>query len=209
MFHLFTLQGQRIDSQLEHLSKNIRVHHTKNNDRLKKFEEGKSDNKNPETGRERNYGADIYKEASRTESGKSPVFHASEIMSSPVFTINPELSVNDAWKEFMNRKVRHMPVLSSDNKIIGIISDRDILKKIIISDGKIETAENAAVKDIMSTDVIATNPLTDIRRIAKAMLDNHISAMPVVNEDGSMAGIITRSDILYAIIHQPELKLWA
>ncbi|PKL18326.1 MAG: hypothetical protein CVV49_06870 [Spirochaetae bacterium HGW-Spirochaetae-5] len=35
-----------------------------------------------------------------------------------------------------------------------------------------------------------------------------IGAIPVVNEDGSIAGIITWSDILFAVIHQTELKLW-
>lgn len=208
MFHLFTLQGKRIDAQLEHLPKNIRVHHSKSSNRVKKFDEGNSSGNSSGTGI-RNYGADVYKEASRMENEKAPVFHASSIMSYPVFTVGPEVSVNDAWLKFVEKKVHHMPVMSDDGKIIGIVSDRDLLKKLIISDGVIESVRDASVCDTMSTDVIATTPLTDIRRIAKVMLDHHIGAMPVVNPDGSIAGIITRSDILYAIIHQPELKLWA
>ncbi len=209
MFHLFTLQGKRIDAQLEHLPKNIRVHHAKSSNRVKKFDEGGSSNQSTGTGSGRNYGADIYKEASKMESEKTPVFHASGIMSFPVFTVGPDVSVNDAWQKFMDKKVHHMPVVSEDGKIIGIVSDRDLLKKLIINDNVIETSRDASVREIMSTDVLATTPLTDIRRIAKVMLDHHIGAMPVVNTDGSIAGIITRSDILYAIIHQPELKLWA
>lgn len=211
MFHLFTLQGKRIDAQLEQLPKNTRVHHTKSNNRLKKFM--KDEPRNNTGGEARvpvnNYGADVYKEAMQKETGKSPVFHASDIMSSPVFTIGLDISVNDAWKIFMDKKVHHMPVLSPEGKLVGIVSDRDLLKKLIISDGKIETARDAVVNDIMSAEVIATSPLTDIRRIAKGMLDHHIGAMPIVNDDGVIVGIITRSDILYAIIHQPELKLWA
>ncbi len=209
MFHLFTLQGKRIDAQLEHFPKNVRVHHSKSSSRTKKFEEGNSSPLESGIGSSRNYGTDAYKEASRMENEKSPVFHVSGIMSSPVFTVSPEISVNDAWLQFMEKKVHHMPVVTDDGKIIGIVSDRDLLKKLIINDGVVESSRDAAVEEIMSTDVIATTPMTDIRRIAKVMLDNHIGAMPVVDQDGTIAGIVTRSDILYAIIHQPELKLWA
>jgi len=143
------------------------------------------------------------------ENEKAPVFNASGIMSYPVFTVGPDVSVKEAWVEFMDKKVHHMPVISDEGKIIGIISDRDLLKKLIISDGVIETSRDSSVRDTMSSDVLATTPLTDIRRIAKVMLDHHIGAMPVVSTEGELAGIITRSDILFAIIHQPELKLWA
>lgn len=209
MFHLFTLQGNRIDAPLENLHRNVRVHHARNSSRVKKFSEDGYFKNGSGSGGGGNYGTDVYREASRMENVKSQVFHASEIMSSPVFTIGLDVSANDAWNEFMDKKVHHMPVLSAEGKIIGIISERDLLKKLIINDGKVETARDATVKDIMSTDVIATTPLTDIRRIAKAMLDHQIGVMPVVSGDGSIAGIITRSDILYAIIHQPELNLWA
>ncbi len=211
MFHLFTLQGKRIDAQLEQLPRNTRVHHAKSNNRMKKFMEGDPHEaiKEPDIEAVKNYGAEVYKEASQKESQKSPVFHASDIMSSPVFTIEPEVNVGDAWMKFMDKKVHHMPVLSSEGKLIGIVSDRDLLRELIINKGNIELAKDVTVNDVMSTEVIATTPLTDIRRIAKAMLSNHIGAMPIVNDDGVIVGIITRSDILYAIIHQPELKLWA
>lgn len=207
MFHLFTLQGKRIDAQLEHIPKNFRVHHTKNNNRIIKSGNGDSPGQN--NVKIQNYGADAYKEAVLDEYEKMPVFHASKIMSTPVFTIGPEVSAYDVWLKFMENKFHHMPVVSDQGKLIGIVSDRDFFKKLEVCDGKVESGKDTTVKEIMSTDVIATALLTDIRRIAKAMLDHHIGAMPVLNEDGSLAGIITRSDILHAIIHQPELKFWA
>jgi len=208
MFHLFTLQGKRIDAQLEHLPKNIRVHHARGNNRVRKFHEGEAGN-NGDANNGKSYGADVYRETSRFEYEKSPVFHASGIMTSPVCTIGPDVSISDAWEKFTGKKIHHMPVVSDEGKLIGIISDRDFFKIVKVSDGKFENQLNAVVSDIMSDEVIAASPLTDIRRIAKAMLDHHIGAMPIVNEDGTITGIITRSDILYAIIHQPELNLWA
>lgn len=209
MFHLFTIQGKRLDTGLEQLQRNPRVHHTKSNNRVRKFSEnGSFKGSGTGNGAAKN-GIDTYKEASMAALDREPVFHASEIMSYPVFTIKAGTSVYDAWSEFSDKMVHHMPVVSDEGLIIGIVSDRDLLKKIIISGGKIETSKEVTVAEVMSMDVIATSPLTDIRRIAKAMLDNHIGAMPVVDNDGKITGIITRSDILFAIIHHQDLNLWA
>jgi CBS domain-containing protein len=207
MFQLFTLQGTRIDANLEQLPKIPRVHHSKGSNRTRKFIK----NESTSTNREGNlsYGVNLYKETADMEIKKTHVFHVSEIMTSPVFNITKDLSVQEAWQLFVEKNVHHMPVLSENGGIIGILSDRDILKKLIISDDKIDSAEDKRVEDIMSTDVIATSPTTDIRRIAKGMLEYHIGAMPVVDEHGTVIGIITRSDILYAVIHHPELELWA
>jgi acetoin utilization protein AcuB len=209
MFHLFTLQGKRIDASLEHLPKTIRVHHTKSNNPVRKFVEGESP-RNNEGGENLNiHAAEVYREVDLQGKDNSPVFHASEIMSSPVFTIEPEVPAYNAWMKFMEKKLHHMPVVSDNGKIMGIISDRDFLKKLIISSKKIETTGDFLVKDIMTSDVIAANTLTDIRRIAKAMLDYHIGAMPIIDDSELPVGIITRTDILYAIIHHPEIKFWA
>ncbi len=209
MFHLFTLQGKRIDAQLEHLPSNIKVHHVKGKNRTRKFVEGESSSQDAGKNESFSYGVDAYKDAAMNGKEKTQVFHASEIMSFPVFTIGPDVSAGDAWLEFLDKKVHHMPVVSDEGKLIGIISDGDISKKLISCDDGTGKNTGETVKDIMSSDVVATSPLTDIRRIAKAMLDHHLGAMPIVNDNGSIAGIISRSDILYAIIHQPGLKLWA
>ena len=208
MFHLFTLQGKRIDAQLEHLPKAVRVHHAKSNNRVRKFI-GNDLSGHAQGRPEANYGAGVYKEISQIEYEKDHVYHASEIMSSPVFTITPEVYVKDAWGMFIGKKVHHMPVDTDDCKLIGILSDRDLLKNLVISGDKVEIVIDSTVNSLMSEEVIAASPLTDIRRIAKAMFDHHIGAMPVVNEESAIVGIITRSDILFAIIHHPDLNLWA
>ena len=207
MFQLFTLQGKRIDAKLEQLPKSTRVHHSKGSNRARKFIE--KDSYSPNSEGNLSYELNLYKETADMESKKSPVLHVSEIMTSPVFNITKDVSIQEAWHQFIEKNVHHMPVLSDSGEMIGILSDRDILKKLIISDGKISGAEDKMVGDIMSTEVIAAYPTTDIRRIAEGMLENHIGSMPIVDEAGSIIGIITRSDILYAVIHHPELDLWA
>jgi acetoin utilization protein AcuB len=212
MFHLFTLQGKQADLPLENLKHDLRVATVGKKYRARKFIEGREDRvaeRHTGTGEAGSPALKAYKESSRLVNEKERVYYASEIMSSPVISIEPEITAADAWIRFGESSVRHMPVLSASGDIIGILSERDLLKQLIIRDGKVEDAVEIKVKDIMSREVIATNPGTDIRRVARAMLEQHIGLMPVVAEDNTLAGVVTRSDILHAIIHLPGLSLWA
>jgi len=137
------------------------------------------------------------------------IYFAYEIMSSPVHTLHQELKITDAWAFFMTQEVHHMPVLSDSDEMIGMVSDSDLLKRLIIIDNTIENVTDTKVKDVMTREVISAGRVTDIRRIAKAMFDNHIGTMPILDENVLLAGIITRSDILYALINSPPLKIWA
>ena len=101
-----------------------------------------------------------------------------------------------------------MPVISKENKIIGILSDRDILKCLCILECSENNIADKKVTEIMTRKVITAGKLTDIRRIAKAMFENHVGTMPIVEDSGELAGIITRSDILYALVNYPPLSLW-
>ncbi len=213
MFHLFTLDGKQADLPLERLKPNLRVNRVEKKYRSRKYIEsdvrGTEERSTPGEGGDYHQASEAYSKAVRMENTSERVFKAFEIMSTPVITIEPEITAADAWKRFNDSGVRHMPVLSHEGAIIGILSERELLKQLIIRDGKVEDAREIAVRDIMSSDVIATGPLTDIRRVARAMLDQHVGLMPIVDEQGGLSGVVTRSDILHAIIHHPGLSLWA
>ncbi len=209
MFHIFTLQGKKIDLPLERLPQNVKIRQVQKRDMARKTIEGKSFDQEMFEGGHVSYARDAYEKAIKIDNEGRPVFHAGEIMNFPVLSIAPEIKVSDAWVTFKKANVRHMPVLSEEGRIIGIVSDRDLLKQLIIKEGAMEDVRDVRVKDIMADEVITASPLTDIRRIAKVMLDHHIGTMPIVNEGELLAGIITRSDILHAIINHPQLKLWA
>lgn len=211
MFHLFTLQGKRMDVPLEHLHRHLRVHHTGANYSVKKFNEGEphGENTGGESAGNHSHEAGLYRESTRMEYSGSPLFHASEIMSAPVLTAKQSDPAMDVWVKFRDKKIHHMPVISDEGHLAGIVSDRDLLRNLMDGSGRFRIHDSITVRDVMSTDVIATTPLTDIRRIAKAMFDHNIGAMPVVNDRGSILGILTRSDILYTLISMPELNRWA
>ena len=64
------------------------------------------------------------------------------------------------------------------------------------------------VGDVMTTPVVAASPLTDIRRIARVMLDRDVDGVPIVNEAGVLLGFVSRSDILRAVVTDPPLSMW-
>ena len=62
--------------------------------------------------------------------------------------------------------------------------------------------------DAATTPVVAATPLTDIRRIARVMLERNVDGVPIVNDNGALLGFVSRSDILHAVIADPPLSMW-
>jgi CBS domain-containing protein len=64
------------------------------------------------------------------------------------------------------------------------------------------------VVDVMWTPVPSVSPDTDIRRVARVLLDTGLPGLPVVSEEGKVTGFVSRSDILRAVVADPPLDLW-
>ncbi len=132
------------------------------------------------------------------------VVYAEQIMTFPVTTLFPENIVEQAYKLFHKHKFRHLPVINSDKRLQGIISDRDILKVL----GNInEQGKNIKISTVMTTKVLTAIRKTDIRYITRLFVENRIGSMPVMDER-KLVGMITRTDILKAVINHYELELW-
>jgi len=140
-----------------------------------------------------------YKHTNANTNSKRTVAFASEIMSSPVHTISSKESIRDAQKLMEHYQINHLPVLE-DDKILGIISDRDVLQNL-------NTKANTLLKNICKKDVIATKKYTEIKILASIMIDHEISCLPVINDDNSICGIVTKTDLLKYIIKGSPLDV--
>jgi len=140
------------------------------------------------------------------------VVYAEQIMTFPVESLMNDSTLLEATKIFKKYKFRHLPVVSSTGKILGMVSDRDILKTIgnFCDTNNINLSQikdNIKVESIMINEVLTANIKTDIRYIALLFIENRIGSIPIVHE-GALVGIITRSDILKSITNHYEIELW-
>ena len=149
-----------------------------------------------------------YRQMLPEELERGPLVHAAQVMSRPVVTVRDDATAAEAWRILHEQHIRQAPVLDAGGKLIGIVSERDLLTSIDVEGGKVIENLRRRVRDVMTTPVVAAVPITDIRRIAAAMLTGGVDGVPVVGEDGRLEGFVSRSDVLRAVVRDPPLSLW-
>ncbi|MCP4604167.1 MAG: CBS domain-containing protein [Proteobacteria bacterium] len=97
--------------------------------------------------------------------------------------------------------IRHIPVVDDTGNLIGILSNRDILKALgrdFYDDSEVDDSKNDSViiGDIMTTDVYTIRDYESASTAAKIMLNNKIGALPVIGESGQLIGLVTETDFL-------------
>ena len=136
---------------------------------------------------------------------------ASQIMSKPVVSLQASMPVREAVNILQARGFRHVPVLSDQNQLVGMISDRDIYRCMCRS-GSVclhcsSTKEDVAIESIMKDQVLAASIDVDARYIARLFVEQRVGAVPIVEND-QLVGIVTRSDILKAVMLHFNLDIW-
>lgn len=139
---------------------------------------------------------------------RDPLFHAYQIMAHEVFTLTPEIAAATAWRMLLGQGVRQAPVLDESGNVIGLVTERDLLTTFNLERKQARTPLTHHVRDVMITPVICADPVTDIRRIARAMIELDLPCLPVTNENRGLLGLVSRGDILRAVIADPPLSLW-
>ena len=129
-------------------------------------------------------------------------------MQTRVITLNADDEVANAWHILVGNQIHQAPVLDAGQRLTGIVSERNLLTTLNIADGKVRDVLLKRVQDVMTTPVVAASPLTDIRRIARVMLDRDVDGVPITSESGALVGFISRSDILRAVVTDPPLSIW-
>jgi acetoin utilization protein AcuB len=120
-------------------------------------------------------------------------------MSHPVITIQPEMPVIDALNMMKREHIRRAPVLK-DGKLVGIVSDKDLLNASPSPATSLSIYEinylvsKIQVKDVMTKKVITVNEDTPIEEASAIMLDSKIGGLPVVRGE-AVVGMITETDL--------------
>jgi CBS-domain-containing membrane protein len=214
MFAIYDIEGRRFRDTLENLRKIQEVKHSARVHSSYKASEGEQRPISRTTSAESggvpvsNKAVLAYREM-RQLNRREPIFHAYQLMSNPVSTVSIEMEILAAQRYFHQQGLRQMPVMSMEQRIVGLLSIEDLLQFIIIDDGHIRYVEGKRVADAMSQQVITADPVSDIRRIAQVMLEYHLHSVPIVDELDTLIGIVARSDILRAVMNDPPLNMWS
>ncbi|WP_038247230.1 CBS domain-containing protein [Ghiorsea bivora] len=139
------------------------------------------------------------------------VLQASQVMTTPVVTLFVQETASKALDILGKGDFRHIPVLSEQQSLIGMVSDRDIYRCMCgTSMGCMHCAEDkqsVLIEQVMKDEVLTASVDTDARYIARLFVEQRVGAMPIVEED-KLVGIVTRSDILKAVMLNLHLDVW-
>lgn len=123
-----------------------------------------------------------------------------ERMTHPVITVSPELPIPEAHKIMRDNNIRRLPVVDNKNKLVGIISNKDIINAspspaTSLSIWEINYLINKIkIQDVMTKEVVSVGINDTIEKAARLMTDHKIGGLPVLSED-DLVGIITETDL--------------
>ena len=128
-----------------------------------------------------------------------------ERMSRHPMTVTPNTPVEQALKRMHDEKVRRFPVVDDDGKLVGIVSDKDLLYAAPSPATSLSIFElhylysRITVSQVMTREVITVEESDPIEEAARIMVDNKIGGLPVMRE-GKLVGIVTETDIFKTLM---------
>ncbi len=151
-----------------------------------------------------------YQQQTARKQQLKPTILAHDLMTTPAHALPSDSTILDAWTLMSHKGFRHLPVTSLHGAVVGIVSDRDLLHHApdVILTGHTGQSGLRKLAEIMTYRVISATPLTEIREIARVMLDEHIHAVPILDSQRHLVGILARHDLLRGIAHHGPLELW-
>ena len=144
-------------------------------------------------------------------------------MTRVVVTASPEDSFKDVVERMLARGVSSLPVVTSDGRLVGIISETDLIaneafeprgRGALALVGQALSGHDAAfvrkagerrVRELMTGDVLCADPDQSVRKAARVMLDCEVNHLPVV-DDGQVVGVVSRQDLL-AVFRRPDADI--
>ena len=129
-----------------------------------------------------------------------------EKMTTPVITLPADAPFQDAFKLMRDRKIRRIPVVDRHQRLVGIVSERDMLHAAPSPATSLSIWEmnyllwKLNIGDIMTKKVVTVYPDTPLQDAAQLLIEHRIGGLPVVDADQRVVGVITETDIFKAFV---------
>jgi CBS domain-containing protein len=138
-----------------------------------------------------------------------------DIMTTRVISVSKDTTFREMATSLREYRISAFPVVDGDRKVIGIVSEADMLNKEALVDepgvfgGILHRRDQAKARgitagDLMTTAVVAVRPEDTVEHAAKLMYDRGVKRLPVTNADGRLVGIISRADVLSVFARTDE-----
>jgi CBS domain-containing protein len=128
------------------------------------------------------------------------VLQAKDVMTKNVITIHPDATLEEAIHRLIEKGISGMPVIEESGKMVGIISEKDILNFFAFS----RDLRNIKVKEVMTENVISFPPEIAVEKIALSIGLNKFRRAPILDGD-ILVGIISRRDIIRVALRISEV----
>lgn len=112
-----------------------------------------------------------------------------DIMTTALMTVTPEETIESVDFEMKVANLRHIPVVGPHNELVGIVSDRDILRAV-------REPSSRPIAQIMKGEVRTVRPQDPALQALDVLLANRIGCVPVVGDDRQLVGIVTETSFL-------------
>ncbi len=125
-----------------------------------------------------------------------------DIMSRKVVALQANDSLENIEEGMARYRIRHMPVVDEDNKLIGLLTHRDLMHGLSssLSEQREKRDElirsHAKVSALMNTDVLAVRPEALVSDVGRMLWDKKIGCVPVTDEDDFLLGMVTEADFV-------------
>jgi acetoin utilization protein AcuB len=125
-------------------------------------------------------------------------------MSRKVISVKPDTGVRAAFFLMKQHHIRHLPVVGDENRLIGIVSDRELRRPDWVDEAVDITHpyyldDELTVGDVMITKVHVIHTYDTLRKAVKVLLENNIGAAPVLDKPGDVVGMLSAVDLLRAL----------
>lgn len=114
-----------------------------------------------------------------------------DLMTTEMVTIEPTTSIDEARHQMQLSDIRHLPVVTGDGRLVGILSDRDILRAVGASGHGATHVSKIMTQDVLT--VVADAPACEATAL---LLDHKVGGLPVVDSGHKLVGLVTETDFL-------------
>ena len=127
-------------------------------------------------------------------------------MTSEAIYVTPDTSLLKMGKLMRDKKISRLPVVDEDERVVGIVSDRDVSDASPSKATSLDMYEmhyllaGIKARDIMTPKPVTISPIDTVEKAAMILLDRKISGLPVVEESGRLVGVISEHDVFKALV---------